>query len=195
MSELETRAVWPVDLEIREDGRTLRGSFPYGGMATIADRGTVRKERFRPKAFKYSLEREDFEISLLAGHSFDRPLGSKLARTLVFKDSDDALRFTAALPPLEDQPSWMVDAVKAVRAGLVRGISPGFRVPPSSAVANAERFIPEPGNPGVQIREIAEATLYEMSVVTRPAYTDTAVDVRQGLALAGVNEERFYRWL
>ena len=56
--------------------------------------------------------------------------------------------------------------------------SPGFRVPPQSAVPNAEELIPEPGNPGVQIRVIRQAVLYELSLVTRPAYPETIVDLR-----------------
>ena len=72
----------------------------------------------------------------------------------------------------------MVDTVLAVRSGLATGLSPGFRIPPPSAVANPVREVPEEGNPGVFIRLIQAATLFEMSVVTRGAYTDAAVALR-----------------
>ena len=71
-----------------------------------------------------------------------------------------------------------MDAERAVAAGLMVGLSPGFTVPPASAVPDAERLEPEPGNPGVQIRVIRAAVLREFSVVTAPAYADAAVDLR-----------------
>ncbi len=75
-------------------------------------------------------------------------------------------------------PTYMLDLVKQVRTGRAGGVSPGFQVPPANVVPNAERLTPEPGNPGVLIRDIAQAVLPELSIVTRPAYTGTALDLR-----------------
>ena len=196
------------DLEIRRrgsGGRSLFGSFPYGRKATIRDRGRVRKERFRSGAFGWQIRefakvqqqladaigeaveetiaelKEQVErrnVNLLAGHSFNQPLASLRAGTLKLKDGDDALRFEATLPADELQPTWMKDTVLSVESGLAVGVSPGFRVPPASAVSNAEELIDEPGNPGVQIRQINQAVLYELSIVTRPAYASTSVEAR-----------------
>ena len=190
-----TGLVWPVEgLEIRQAGRTLSGAFKYGSTATVRDRGRVRKERFAPRAFNYAVEDETREINLLSGHTFDRPLASKQSGSLRLRDSDDSLDFAATLPPESEQPSWMRDTVLAVRAGLVNGISPGFRVPPRSAIANAEELIPEPGNPGVSIRLIRQAVLFELSLVTRPAYPDTSVDLRHEAATV-YPDESLYRLL
>ena len=71
-------------------------------------------------------------------------------------------------------PSWVRDAVLAVEAGQLRGISPGFQVP----AKGSERLIPEPGNPGVMIREITDAVAFEYSLVARPAYSGTDVAAR-----------------
>lgn len=57
-------------------------------------------------------------------------------------------------------------------------MSPGFRVPPASAVANAEVLVEEPGNPGVLIRKINHAVLREVSLVTAATYDGTEIDVR-----------------
>ena len=176
-----TALIWPcADLEVREAGRTLTGSFPYGKLATLAATGSVRKERFAARAFAYSVDGpgRDREVNLLAGHSFNAPLASRGAGTLKLRDSDAALTFEARLPPDDLRPSWMRDAILAVRAGLFAGLSPGFRVPPASAVPNAERLVPEPGNPEVSIREILQAVLLELSLVTRPAYQDSSLDLR-----------------
>ena len=171
---------------------------------TVSDRGRVRKERFRAGAFSWQVKRfeelqdqlakmiqEEVEnayreallrelaarhIDLLRGHNFDRPIASMLAGTLKITDEKAALRFEADLP--ENPPSWIEDTVRAVDASLIRGVSPGPRVPPASAVANTEELVDEPGNPGVQIRQINQAVLYELSLVTRPAYVESEVDLR-----------------
>ena len=162
----------------------------------MASRGRVRKERFTARAFRYSVEDAQREINLLVGHSFDRPLASKLRGSLELVDGDDALSFRAMLPPEGEQPSWMTDAVLAVKGGLMRGVSPGFNVPPAAAVRNAEELLPEPGNPGVQIRQINDAVLYELSLVTRAAYADSEIDLRHAGRLAGSRDYReLARWL
>ena len=170
--------VFDGDLEIRRagGGRVLAGRFKYGSMATVRDRGRVRKERFAPRAFRFAIEDETRQIDVLVGHSFDKPLASRKAGTLAIADSDDAVTFEATLPG--DPPSWVTDAERAIAAGLMVGLSPGFSVPPASVVPGAERLEPEPGNPGVQIRVIEQAVLREFSVVTAAAYQDASVDLR-----------------
>lgn len=191
--------VYPLELEYRQRGRHLLGSFQYGSLGTIRDRGRVRKESFAPRAFRFAVESEEHDINLLRGHSFDSPLASKRAGTLALEDTEEALSFDAELPPEANWPSWMSDTVLAVRSGLIRGISPGFRIPPASVVPNAEELIPEPGNPGVLIRRVNEAVLYELSLVTRPVFQDSEIEARQdetGLSQVDrPNLERFYRWL
>ncbi len=171
--------IWTVDLEIRQVGgsRVLSGSFPYGSTATVSDRGRVRKESFSTGAFRFAIEDESRAIDILVGHDFGKPIASRGAGTLDIEDVGDFVRFEARLP--DHPPSWVADAERSIRAGLMKGLSPGFRVPPRSAVGRApERLIPEPGNPAVQIRQIDDAVLREFSVVTNPTYTDAAVELR-----------------
>ena len=185
--------VWVPDfLEIRQSGTSQRlvGSFPYGGISVRARTGKVRKERINPGAFDFAVEQAEREINLLLGHDFDKPLASKLAGTLELKSSAKALTFTATLPEVERQPTWMRDATKSVEAGLVRGISPGFFVPPRSVVPNAERLVPEPGNPSVLIRDVNDAVLFELSLVTRPAYDSTTVALIVGAEAERQAEQR-----
>ncbi len=204
---MELELFFDAELEIRAKGggRTLRGAFPYNRTATIRDRGRIRKERFGKRAFGWqirefeklqgelakvmkgahaeavSILREKIErrnVNLLSGHDYNQPLASLKAGNLKLVDSDDALRFEADLPPEGKQPSWMRDAILSVENGLASGVSPGFRIPPAGTVANAEEIIPEPGNPGVSIRQINQAVLYELSIVSRPAYGETTVEAR-----------------
>ena len=209
---LETRAVYPVELELRDDGRRLTGRFPYSQgpgdrMATVANRGRTRKERISGDAFGWQIrkfaelqkqysqvaqdaidtaqaralaqELERRNVHILSGHDFDRPLGS-MAQGAEIESTREAVTFTVTLPPVADQPAYMVDAVKMVRSGMIRGISPGFYIPPATVVRNAERLEPEPGNADVLVRVVENAILPEMSLVTRPAYSDTGIDVRAG---------------
>ena len=200
--ELETRHALDGELEIREGGRTLRGRFPYDSLAVVNDRLKARKETFSAGAFQFSINEAKAKrarIDVLQGHSFNRPLGNTLDGSAVFEEirnergGIDAV-FTVELPIEANQPMYMRDAVTAIRAGLMSGVSPGFRVAPKAVVPNAEELIPEPGNPSpFNIRRINQAVLYEMSIVTRAAYLDTSVENR--MADLGLSQARRRVWL
>ena len=174
-------AAYEGDLEIRRVGgaSSIVGSFAYGGRGTISDRGRVRKESFKSRAFRFAIDTEpDHKIDLLVGHDFGKPVASRQSGTLSIVDADDAVRFEATLPEEALAPSWVVDVIKAIQNGTMVGLSPGFKVPPLSVVPNAERLIAEPGNPGVQIREISDAVLREFSIVTAGVYDDVILQLR-----------------
>ncbi|WP_109464024.1 HK97 family phage prohead protease [Albibacillus kandeliae] len=178
---METRTIWAAsDLEVRQQGGlpAIVGKFPYLALAVLADRGTVRKETIAPGAFEFSLSDATREINLLFGHSFDKPLASKKSKTLELADSETALEFRAVIPAGAEKVSHVADALALVGAGLVKGVSPGFRVPPKDVVPNAEELVPEEGNPGVMIRRLNHLVLYELSLVTRPAYEESAAELR-----------------
>lgn len=196
-----------LEIRARKDGsRSLTGSFPYGRTATIRNTGRTRKERFASGSMSWQVrefEKLQAELSdviqqkiedrrrellieqledalekrntfLLTGHSYDRTLADMRSGTLTVQHTDEAVLLRAKLPPEGEAPSWVEDAVRAVRGGQLRGISPGFNV----TSKGAERLIPEPGNPGVMIREIEDAVVWEYSLVSRPAYPLTTVDAR-----------------
>jgi hypothetical protein len=182
-------------LEVRQEGdgsRTLRGSFPYGVTATLSDggrKGRPRKERFASRAFQYRVEQPDAEIHLLVGHDYGKPLASKLTETLSLTDSDDALTFEARILPSVLETVHGRDALALLTAGLAVGLSPGFRLPPERAVEDAEEIEREPANgepdengdpqQGAIIRTVKAALLYELSIVTRPAFEEAQVEARR----------------
>ena len=184
--------IFEAELEIRAKGgrRSLRGRFPYSPgpgrkMATVRDRGKVRKERIGPDAFGWQMRefakvqkqyaeaiqsaldrariellRQELErrnVHILAGHDFNKPLGDLKGGTATVTSTREAVDFAVELPADGEMPSYMSDTVRMVQAGLIGGVSPGFRVPPASVVANAEALEPEPGNPGVSVRVINQA--------------------------------------
>jgi len=165
-----------------DGSRIISGRFPYNSLATLSDggrRGRPRKERFKPRAFQHSVESDEQEINLLFGHDFDKPLASKQNGTLTLNDTAEALEFEARLSPEVAETTHAKDAIALIDSGLAKGISPGFRIPPERAVKNAE--VVEAENPALGqalIRTINAAILYELSVVTRPAYPETQVEAR-----------------
>ena len=189
--------------------------------ATVMNRGRVRKERIGPDAFGWQIRefaklqeklgdaitgafdqasqqiiRQELErrnIHILAGHSYDRPLGDMLRSGARVTSSREALEFEIDLPDVADQPTHMKDTIAMIRGGLIGGLSPGFRVPPRAVVPNGERLEPEEGNPAVQVRVIENAVLSELSIVTRPAYSETDVDVRA--QLEAIPQRRLRVWL
>lgn len=172
-------------LELRDAGdgsRRLSGRFPYNSRAVIDSGGNgrrPRKELFAPRAFKFAVEDPDRDIHLLMGHSFDRPLASKKAQTFLLNDTESALEFEAIITQEIQGSSWWTDFLAAFASGLIGGISPGFRVAPRERVKVPEITEDEdPSEGNALIRTIFEAILFELSLVTRPAYSDTALDLR-----------------
>ena len=174
-SELELRAG-------RGKSRRLKGRFPYNKRAVLSDggkNGRPKKEVIASRAFAYRVERKDEDIHLLVGHSYDHPLASRGAGTMDLFDADDALSFDAEIVPEMVETTWGQDFFWSFAAGLILGLSPGFRIPPPRTVPDAEKVEEEDPREGdALIRTIFQALLYELSFVTVPAYKETEVEAR-----------------
>ena len=171
------------ELEVRKrkgGGRVIRGRFPYNRRAVLTDggnKGRPVKEQFKPMAFKFRIDDETAEIHLLSGHDYNKPLASRLTRTLALTDTAEALLFEATITEQVLQTSYAADVLALIGAGLAVGLSPGFRIPPKKTVPNAETFEDEPPSEGrAVIRTIHQALLYELSIVTLPAYSESEVE-------------------
>lgn len=157
-------------LEVREGeegSRVIAGRFPYGVETELA-RG--RFERFESRAFSTRLGDADADVHLLSGHDFSRPLASRRSGSLTLQDGEDGLAFEARISPEVAGTSHGRDTLALLSAGLSVGLSPGFRLSPGG-----ERV--ERRSDGV-VRTIRQAELYELSIVTRPAYSDAQVEAR-----------------
>ena len=112
-------------LELRSEGGATRlsATFPYGAETELAP---GRHELIAPRAFADRIAAGD-DIHLLAGHDYNRPLASRSAGNLTLTDGDDALLIEARI---DGGTSWARDFLAAHGAGLIRGLSPGFRVGP-----------------------------------------------------------------
>lgn len=181
-------------LELRRDRSgeaRLRGRFPYGVAAVLSDGGRTgrpRKEVFAARAFAFRVSDPAEDIHLLVGHDFGRPLASKATNSLQLRDSAEALTFEAVISREIAETQHGRDALALVAAGLAVGLSPGFRIPPERAVPDAEEITEEPddgtldaqGQPrrGALIRTVKAALLFELSIVTRPAFREATVEER-----------------
>ena len=152
-------------LEIRAEGGATRLSarFPYGAETELAP---GRHEVIAARAFADRIEAGG-EIHLLSGHDYNRPLASTTAGNLTLRDADDALTIEAEI---DGGTTWARDFLAAHASGLIRGLSPGFRVSPEG-----ERI--ERRGAGV-LRTITKAALFEISAVTRPAYPQAQIEAR-----------------
>ncbi|MEO0958928.1 MAG: HK97 family phage prohead protease, partial [Pseudomonadota bacterium] len=175
-------------LELRNegDGTVIRGRFPYNRPAVLSDGGRnggrPRKERVAPGAFRYRIERPEQDIHLLVGHDFGKPLARTGNGSLEFEDTADALFLRAVIAGAIAGTTYGADTLAGLAAGLVVGLSPGFRMPPPRAVPTeeAERVEEEdPAEGTAIIRTIMAALLYEMSLVTRPAYQEAEAQIEQ----------------
>ncbi|MGE0409151.1 MAG: HK97 family phage prohead protease [Amphiplicatus sp.] len=197
------------ELELRQDAngaKRLSGSFPYRKRAVLSDggrRGRPQKEEFDERAFAYRVEDPQAEIHFLVGHSYDRPLARKLDGTLRLRDTPLALLFEAFIARELAEVSHVRDALALISAGLATGVSPGFRLPPERAVPReeAEEITEEPDNPEegehrAIIRKIKQALLFELSLVTAPAYPEAQVEARNWSPTIATPRARSYlrRW-
>lgn len=152
-------------LDVRSDGgeTRLRASFPYGAQTELAP---GRHEVIAPRAFADRIDAGE-DIHLLFGHSFDKPLASRAAGTLTLTDADAALVLEARI---DGGTSWARDFLAAHASGLIRGLSPGFRVQPGG-----ERIERRGAD---YLRTVMRAALFELSAVTRPAYSQAQIEAR-----------------
>lgn len=161
-------------LELRTEGGEirLRATFPYNRETVLAERvgmGRERREMIAARAFSDRIASGE-DIHFLAGHDPNKPLASKSSGSLTLTETDEALTVEARITPDMAQVSYVRDVLSAHAAGLIRGLSPGFKVRPGG-----ERV--EERGPAI-LRTITSADLFEISAVTRPAYPEAQIEAR-----------------
>ena len=164
-----------LNLEYREADRTISGHFPYNKYCMYSASGPVRRERFASHAFRSGIENRSQEVHLLVAHDWNRPLACRSAGSLTLSDGPQGVNFRAVLPPNSQQTTWQKDAVIAIKTGLTKGLSPGFAVEQRNG---GEQIVQDPGYPQYQCREVRGALMREMSILGRPAYGETELDIR-----------------
>jgi HK97 family phage prohead protease len=176
-------------LELRTEGgeTRLRATFPYGRETVLAERmgmGRERREVIAARAFADRIERGE-DVHFLSGHDFNKPLASRSSGTLTLTETDEALTVEATISAAMGQVSYVRDFLSANAAGLVRGLSPGFRVRPGGET------VEERGN--AILRIIKAADLIEISAVTKPAYPQAQIEARNWQPIGEVTRRMTHR--
>lgn len=167
--ELERRA-WPVVVEVRGD--SAAGDSPViEGYAAVfnelsLDLGGFR-ERIAPGAFARSLE-DGADVRALWDHDSKYVLGRARAGTLALGEDERGLS-VAIRPP---GTGWARDLVESMRRGDVDQMSFGFYV-------REDEWRDEDG---VMVRVLRDVDLFDVSVVTFPAYVQTSAEARRIVA-------------
>ena len=165
MSELERRA-WPVErLETRaaegESGPVIEGYAAVFDQLSV-DLGGWR-ERIAPGAFKRTIGESD--VRALWDHDAKYVLGRNRAGTLALEEDARGLRI-AATPPATQ---WAADLMTMMKRGDVNQMSFGFYV-------RQDEWVEEPDF-GL-VRVVRDVDLFDVSVVTYPAYPATSAEAR-----------------
>ncbi len=169
-------------LELRQQangGVRISGRFPYNSETMLAK---GRFEQFAARAFGGRLDGGG-DVHFLVQHDFAQPLASRSAGTLDLRDTPTALEFVATITPDMAGTTWTRDFLSANAAGLIKGLSPGFRVAPGGDVVERR---------GDSIlRTVRAAELLELSAVTVPAYPAAQIEARNWKAEGSANGPDF----
>jgi HK97 family phage prohead protease len=147
-----------VDFELRaegEDGMTFTGYAAVFNQPS-EDLGGFR-EYVAPGAFSRSLKSRS-EVKLLWNHDVGEPLASMRGGTMKLYEDERGLKVTAQLP----QTTRGRDVAELIRTGVVDSMSFGFNV------------IRDSWSKDGTTRTLESVRLIEASVVSYPAYTQTA---------------------
>lgn len=136
----------------------------FNSETTISD---YFREKIAPGAFTRTLQEND-DIRCLFNHNWENILGRTKSGTLKLNEDDHGLAFEVTLP----NTTVARDLVQSMTRGDVNQCSFQF-------IPTAETW--EDENSDMPLRTIDECTLYEVSIVTIPAYDDTEASlVRSG---------------
>ncbi|QPA31621.1 HK97 family phage prohead protease [Thermaerobacillus caldiproteolyticus] len=165
MDEKEKRIFTLSNIEIRAG--TEGNSQVIEGYASIFNSPTMIGDMFQetiaPGAFAKSLA-EQADIRALFNHNWDYVLGRTRSGTLTLEEDDKGLKFRVTPP----DTSWAKDLMISMQRGDINQCSFGFQV-----VKDSWNWDVEPAQ-----RTVQEVKLYEISIVSLPAYEDTEAYVR-----------------
>lgn len=153
-----------IELRAEGDGRSFSG---YASVFNQPSQPLPFIEYVKPGAFKRSLQSRN-RMMLLWNHDTSNPLASTRNGSLQLTEDNIGLKVTATLP----DTTLGRDISELVRTGVIDSMSFGFSVKRDSWSKDG------------QTRYLEDVSLYEVSLVSTPAYEGTAgtVSVRSGIS-------------
>jgi len=161
VDEVERRCLPMSEVELRVDGEDAPKITGYAAVFnTWADIGGWFRESIRPGAFAKTIKEND--IRGLVNHDENFVLGRNKAKTLTLREDDKGLATTITPPGT----TWANDLLVSMRRGDVNQMSFGF-------IVNKAEYDYDKDE-----RVLTDVTLFDVSVVTFPAYPTTSAQVR-----------------
>jgi hypothetical protein len=168
----------PIDVELRADGPPVISGIAPPWDSWSGDLGF--REKFDRGAFTEVLGKRGLDVVATWQHDEGFPLGRTTNKTLEIREGEKGLEYRATPP----QPSPRVDEyLTLIRGGYVSGSSFAFTVkadPRHETWATDEK-----GNITRTIHRVSG--LFDVAVVTRPAYPRSSVALRRRDAFAAAN--------
>ncbi len=164
---------FPFEAELREDTSGLNFSGLSAVYDTLTDLGPFREQIARTFFTKTLKDKAD--VKLLVNHD-GVPLARTKSGTLELRSEEKGLR--ASTPegkPLDAANPTVQELASAMRRGDIDQMSFAFQ-------AIQDEWDDEPEDGGTPIRTLKEGKLFDVSVVTYPAYEDTSAEVRSAVA-------------
>jgi HK97 family phage prohead protease len=160
-SQDEKRSIAYTNLELREagDGHTFVG---YAAVFDSPSEPMPFIEYVRKGAFAKTLN-DGADVRFLIDHE-GVPLARTKSGTLSLTEDERGLRVEASLDPMNPDAQRVISAMR--RGDL-------------SQMSFAFRTIKDSWNGDYSVRELKEVQLYDVSVVTYPAYEDTVAELRR----------------
>ena len=168
-TKADKRLTFTAPVTLSAETRSVDGKLRLRGVAAVFNSMSEDlgfREVMLPGAFEQALTEGD--PMLLWMHNPDQPLARRSAGNLELRETRDGLEFEAELP----DTTLARDAVELVRAGVVKGMSFAFDM-----VGGMDRWEERDGEPWRFIKRIGK--LFEISLVSEPAYAATSVDARE----------------
>src|SRR6267378_6483897 len=139
---------------------------------TVADIANFR-EVIRSGAFTRTLADQTQEIVALFNHNEDVILGRKSAGTLRLEQDDKGLRFSCSIP----DTTAARDVYTNLKLGNIRECSFGFGIDDPDTDESWQKE-----SDGTMLRTLRNVRLFDVSVVTYPAYSNTSASARHVVA-------------
>lgn len=168
--KIERRVVTVKDLEFRVDGDTSKTLAGHAAVFNKAVDLGYFTEIVRPGAFKRSIGEDD--VRALFNHDSNLVLGRNRAGTLTLSEDSVGLAIECRLPDTQ----LARDLAVSIARGDVSQMSFGFYARETKIVRDGDNYT----------RELLDCQLFDVSVVTYPAYEDTDVEAR---SLAAILED------
>lgn len=161
LPQFERRTIQMTEIRAQNDGR-ISGYAAVFNQPSELLYGSFR-EVIKPGAFLSSISND---IRALWNHDTAYVLGRNKAGTLQIAEDDRGLKVDITPPDTQ----WARDLMVSIKRGDISQMSFGFNVKKDNWSSTQED--------GTQTRTLEDVNLHEVSVVTFPAYPQTAVAVR-----------------